>query len=291
MNPLVRTLLIVLAAVALVIGVGLGLVSLRGGATSGAKPASEATVSVLVAARSIPSGSLLRADSMVWRPIRGSKAPAGSIVRGSTSEAELVGSVTRRAIDEGALLTPAALVRPNERDFLAAVLSPGFRAVTIATDPQQSASGLMLPGDRVDVILVRQIANGSASGTATGDILLRGVRIIAVGRDLTAKGSGLEAATNVAAADSAPKTLTLEVTSADAERLFVGAELGRLNIALRPLGEPATAPSVAADDLTPPGRSAVGPAAHRRRAASHSPAAVEAPAPVLIIRGSKGPAS
>lgn len=293
MTPLVRTLLISLAAVALVTGVAMGVVSLRGGAAQKAAPASDPGVSVLVAARAIPSGSQLHADSMAWRRIPLGKAPAGSIVRGATSEAELVGSVARRAIDAGALLTPAALVRPNERNFLAAVLSPGFRAVTISTDPQQGASGLMLPGDRVDVILVRQNANGGASGAATGETLLRGARIIAVGRDLTAtpKASSQPAGTGVAPADSTPKTVTLEASPADAQRLFVGAQLGRLDLALRPLGEPAMDTSAVSTGVASGRTPLTQPAAHRRRAAPHAPAPDEALAPVQIFRGSKGPAS
>ena len=51
----------------------------------------------------------------------------------------------------------ADVLRPRDRGFLAAVLAPGTRAVSIAVDPVSGVGGLIWPGDRVDVILTQEI--------------------------------------------------------------------------------------------------------------------------------------
>ena len=49
------------------------------------------------------------------------------------------------------------LLRPRDRGFLASVLAPGTRAVSIAVDAVSGVSGLVWPGDHVDIVLTHEI--------------------------------------------------------------------------------------------------------------------------------------
>src|SRR3546814_21151051 len=69
-------------------------------------------------------------------------------VKGQINLQELVGSVVRQSIAQGEPLIPARIVRPGDRGFLAAILTPGMRAVTVAINATSGIAGLIFPGDR-----------------------------------------------------------------------------------------------------------------------------------------------
>ena len=92
---------------------------------------------------------------MAWDEVPAGTVVGADIVRGSASETDFVGAATRRAFAARQPLTAAELAKPGDREFLVAVLAPGYRAVSINVDAVQSASGLVLPDDHVDVILTQ----------------------------------------------------------------------------------------------------------------------------------------
>ena len=64
-------------------------------------------------------------------------------------------------------LSDGNLVKPGDRGFLAAVLDPGMRALSVPVDEASSNAGLIFPGDRVDLILTQTIdAEGDATARA-----------------------------------------------------------------------------------------------------------------------------
>src|SRR5581483_8445679 len=115
----VRNLLLGLGALCLLGGIVLSIVWYRETPSGSVETHAPPRPAVIVATRAIPAGTLLRPDDMTWQDI---------------------------AADQ---------IRPSERQFLSAVLKAGMRAVSIAVDAPQSAAGLVLPGDQVDVILTQ----------------------------------------------------------------------------------------------------------------------------------------
>jgi pilus assembly protein CpaB len=200
---------------------------------------------ILVTVHSIPAGTLLRRSDFVWREVGAGDIGAGTIMRGRASENEYIGAVTRRDFASNEPLIASDLVKSTDRQFLAAVLKPGTRAVSIAVDASQSASGLALPGDYVDVILTQSFSEnaGDPGRRSVGETVLHNIRVIAVDQMLgpeSKSGSterGVFAATS-GATSRIPKTVTLELNERQAEILMVGVQLGKINLSVRSLERP-----------------------------------------------------
>ena len=148
---------------------------------------------------------------------------------GSVQPNEIQGAVVRERINKGEPILMAKLVRPGERGFAAAVLAPGMRAISVAVDSVSANSGLVLPGDRVDLILTQSLGGDSAKGRAhVGETIARAVRVLAVGKDMIAPQDSKDV-------DERPHTVTLEVTPKEAEAIAVAAGMGEIKLALRSL--------------------------------------------------------
>lgn len=199
-------------------------------------------VAVLTAARPLAAGTLLHQEDLGWSDVA-APAPAGSLFHGRSSVEEWVGAVVRHDYPQGQPLMAVDLIKPSEAGFLPAVLEPGDKAVTIAVDPAQIMSGLILPGDRVDVLLVQSFGTQEQglppARRSVGETLLHDVRVIALDQRISdapkapagSSGAGFTAASSQAV--NVPKTVTLEVSLADAQRLLVASQLGHVSLAMR----------------------------------------------------------
>ena len=66
------------------------------------------------------------------------------------------GTVVRAPILAGQPIVSTAIVHGDAAGFMAAMLTPGMRAVSIVICAESGAGGFILPNDRVDVILTRK---------------------------------------------------------------------------------------------------------------------------------------
>lgn len=196
---------------------------------------------ILIAPHWIPAGTLLGQGDLVWKEVAPGDMRPGSLVRGRVSEAEYYGAIARRDFDANEQLIAGDLVKAGDRQFLAAVLKPGTRAVSFAVDPSQSASGLALPGDYVDLILTQSFAEAvtDPGRRSVGETVLRNVRVIAVDQSLTTASKTSPVDRAVFTAESRiPKTVTLELDERQAELMLVASQLGRLSLSVRSLERP-----------------------------------------------------
>ena len=253
-----------------------------GGSTpSAAEPIPTRTI--LVAARAIPTGTLLRPSDMKWEAVPGSGITTDDIVRGAATETDFNGAVTRRAFTAHEPMTSTAMVKQGDAEFLVAALGPGFRAVSIAVDATQSTSGLVLPGDRVDIVLTQTfaVAGTDAGHKSAGETILRDLRVIAVDQKLSSPPSSAPAAPG--ADPKMPKTITLEVTQRQAEQLLVAEQLGKIQLALRGQRDRDAAPATAGNDNSPTWASDVSDALGKPRPLSSG----GAHGTIDVIRGDK----
>lgn len=189
------------------------------------------TVDVLVAKADMPTGSFIRADNLEWRAWPKDGVVEDYLVRGEATEAELAGAVARTKLFAGEPITRTRVVHKGDQGFLAAVLDPSRRAVSIPIDAVTGIAGFIFPGDMVDVLLTfsRTVKDEGADESSTryfSETLLGGVRVLAIDQSVD---SGEKGATQVAS------TATLEVTPKQAEKIAIGMEIGSLSLSLHSL--------------------------------------------------------
>ncbi len=216
----------------------LGLVGFLGVAYIGLKPetapqevaAAPLRASFLSAARPIRAGSLLRPDDITSIEADVAAMPPEARRDTPQARAELVGQMALRPVGQGSPFLADDLLRPGDRGFLAALLAPGMRAASIGVDAISGISGLIWPGDRVDVVLTQTIGDETVplERRIAGQTVLIDSRVIAIDQAIVqgAVGDGPEANRQV-------RTVTLEVAPHQAERLAVAARLGRLSLTVR----------------------------------------------------------
>ena len=188
---------------------------------------------VYTAARELPVGTLLGEEDLMELDLEEDALPRGHIaVDEVTAIARLPGHVVRRAIEDGAPLTWQALVGPHQRGFLAAVLRPGMRAITIRLGAGTRQSGLIDPGDRVDVVMTAKSREGGIHNVLSRRIL-EDVRVLAVDHQIGSDTGPASDAREVERGEIV--TATLEVLPAQTGLLALGEYEGELTLAVRPL--------------------------------------------------------
>jgi pilus assembly protein CpaB len=202
------------------------------------RPAPPARTQVLVAARAISLGSLLKDDDLAVRALPTEALPEGALEPSEEVRAELRGALARRFLDPNTPILRGDVLRPRDRGFLAAVLRPGTRAIAVGVDVVTGTAGLIWPGDQVDLILTQAFENAPAGRRVVGETVLSDVRVIAVDQQIAQGGGRAEPGTGRVA-----RTVTLEVTPEQAERVAVASRLGRIDLTVRAIeldGPPAT---------------------------------------------------
>jgi pilus assembly protein CpaB len=251
---------------------------------------------ILAATMPLTTGTLLRAQDVTWQSV--SEPEPDQIVRPNAAvleakpeladetRASVYGAVLRRALAAGEPIRRGDFVKPGDRDFLQVVLLPGSRAIAIPVATGGASTGLLSPGDRVDVILTQNFKNDSATEMRNTPVTRRSVsetvveslRVLAIDAP-DSKPVGVANPAN----GNFGRTVTLEVTAEQAELINVAAELGKLSLTLRSITTLAALPSD--KPVKPKWAGDVSPALSG--AAQEKPVAV-IPQPVQVFRGSRG---
>jgi pilus assembly protein CpaB len=234
-----KTILTVLFLISLAVAV---IVILRAMPTQGDSNVNTPKEEILVATVPLAAGTLLRAQDVTWQLVARPVEP-GEIVRPSEiarqtrpgideeTRAEVYGAAVRPARDTaaGEPIRRGNIVKPGDRDFLQVVLSPGARAISIPVATSGASTGLLFPGDRVDVILTQNFKGEGAVITrrSVSETVVENLRVLAIDA-LDAK----------APSGSFGRTVTLEVTPPQAEKVNVATELGKLSLTLRSVSGP-----------------------------------------------------
>jgi len=203
---------------------------------------------ILVATLPLPQGTLLREQDVTWQGV--TETQPGQIVRPDAAaleanpelegqtRASVYGAVLRHEIPAGEPIRRGAIVKPGERDFLQVVLVPGERAISIPVITGGASTGLLSPGDRVDVILTQNFkgdgaANAPLTRRSVSETVVESLRVLAIDAPDAKPAAGIG------------RTVTLEVTAEQAERINVATELGKLSLTLRSATDYAPSPVAA----------------------------------------------
>jgi pilus assembly protein CpaB len=207
------------------------------GMIGGGTPASQAaappvaiTTDVLVASRDVVPGHLLSVDLVRWDSWPKSAVSSTLITKDKQPDIAkaVAGTVVRSPLVAGQPITDANIVHAGAAGFLAATLTPGMRAIALNVTAQTSAGGFILPNDRVDVVLTRELPGSSSPKQYESATILRDVRVLAV--DQTAHQEKDQQSV-------IGKTATVELTPLQVELMARAEQTGVLSLTLRALGD------------------------------------------------------
>lgn len=241
----------------------------------------EPAVQILVANDRIGTGEFIKPEKLGWRPWPKSALDERFITKDKFKESDVVGAVPRQPLDKGDPVFASKIIKPGQGGFLAAVLKPGMRAVSVNVNRATGNAGLVMPGDLVDLMLTQKIRSETGgSERFAGETVLRGLRVLAVDQTLDTKDQALIA-----------QTATLEAAPRDAEKVLVAQQMGELSLVLR---------SLAVDADRDQSVDAAGPMWDREVSKAYRPVSAPAPAPVgaapqiahgssvVVLRGGSG---
>ncbi|TCD16180.1 Flp pilus assembly protein CpaB [Oricola cellulosilytica] len=170
---------------------------------------------IVVAAQPMRFGRLIEPSSL-----RVIDWPAATIPEGAFSTIEDVlapdgeSRYVMTAIESGEPVLASKITGAGQRATLSTALDPGMKAVSIRVNDVLGVAGFVLPGDRVDIMLTRE---------GTTDVLLQGVKVLAID----------QLADDRANQPSIARTVTMEVSTLEAQKLTLAATVGILSLALR----------------------------------------------------------
>src|SRR5215470_10405067 len=188
---------------------------------------------VLVAKGNIPAGFFLRPENLRWERWPENGLAPSYVVDTKRKLEDYVGAVVRVGLSDGEPITDTRVVRPGERGFLAAVLTPGFRAITVNVTPSSGLAGLVFPGDRIDLVASFKVEfQGKQDGAShpprfASETVESNLRVLAVDQRVDDQNKDVVVA----------KTATLEVTPKQAEIIAIVAEVGKFSLSLRSMAQ------------------------------------------------------
>jgi len=196
---------------------------------------------ILVASRDLSTGSFLKKDDLAWQSWPDDNVNENYIIKNKDVKFEdFAGAVVKSPMISGEPMTNSRIVTPGNRGFLAAVLTPGNRAVSIKINATSGISGFVFPDDRVDILLTHTVKKSNKKDTVrVTETVLKNVRVLAI-------DTRYQNNTNT---PSPGKNLTIEVSPKAAEKVALAGKMGNLSLSLRSLARPETEGKLIASNM------------------------------------------
>jgi pilus assembly protein CpaB len=187
---------------------------------------------VLVARRDIPLGEITKDTDFRWQTWPAEAVTPSFITQADADEGMkfVSDAIARAPLLEGEPVTRAKLIKPGQGGVLAAILPSGMRAISTKIKEETSAGRLILPNDRVDVLLTRRDRSPTGQEEYVSDTLFYNVRVLAIGQDIATKEGAK-------APEGSANTATLELSPRQAELLARANSQGEISLALRSVAD------------------------------------------------------
>jgi len=180
-------------------------------------------VRVVVAKRDLDRGEAISEDAMAVREVPKEFVHQNAVLPSQFSDFER--QRLTMPIKRGEVLLPMHAEGGGQYVF-SATLKKGLRALTVEVDSVNSISGMLKPGDHIDLIYSGR-TSPSQGGERDEDLtrpLLSKVPVLATDQRVSRREDGTP---------SSYSTITLEVSAEDADRIIVARAAGRLTALLR----------------------------------------------------------
>jgi len=212
------------------------------------------TTQVLVAKADLPTGTVINDSNTEWLAWPEEAVQEAYLVktRDSNPMGEITKTkhVTRRAISKGDPVTMVKLYKADDAGFMRGSLHPGMRAIAVKASADSASGGFILPGDHVDIMLTHSLLRRAMERTGStsddfialeyaSETIMEDLRVLAIDQNVSEFQGGA----------ALGKTVLLEVTPKQAEKLNTAKVMGTLYLVLRSAetGEIATKTSFTTD--------------------------------------------
>lgn len=232
MRPKSLVLLILALGCGLVASIGINQVMANRHA--GPAPGAVETTPIFVALGEIGIGDPLTAEMLKLEEWPKEKVPVGAV----SNLQDLEGRRCKQRFYPGEPILEAKLLAPGEKGQSPTDLIPkGYRVVSIRVDAVSSSSGMILPGDRVDLLVHVQENPSKGISQARTQTFLQNVKVFAVDDLYSRENEGAVSA----------KTISLLVTPDQAELVMLAGNLGTLQLVMRSANDDSNEPTTGAD--------------------------------------------
>ncbi len=180
------------------------------------------TNTIVVAKQTLPFGTELTPAVLREMPWPQDGMPEGAFAK--ISDMLSAGKrIVLSPIEPNEAVLSVKMTGPGQRATLSALVREGMKAVTVRVNDVEGVGGFVLPGDRVDIVMTRQLDKGAA----TTEIVIQNTRVLAVDQSADERSSKPAVA----------KAVTLEVDTIGAQKVWLAASVGSLSLLLRKAGE------------------------------------------------------
>ena len=195
------------------------------------------TSDVVIAVRDLYMGLPITAEDVVVRQVAPDMIPRDETFAQLT---DVLGRTPRERILANECVREERLARPDAGIGLNAIVTPGKRAMTVATDTETAVAGLLQAGNYIDVIVTIAPEDPAAAGAKwVTETILQGIKVLAVGSSLDADAVPTTEVDKKGKARPSNQmrnlkpSITLELTLEEAERLAQAVARGDLHVVLR----------------------------------------------------------
>ncbi len=181
------------------------------------------TVRLLVAKQALSYGATIQRRNLQWAEWPKSAVPPGSF----TSVEALLGEkrdqrrIVLRSIEPGEPVLEGKITKLSESPRMPMNLGAGMRAVTVSIDAVSGVAWYVAPGDRINILLTR-----TQQGQPVSSVILQDITVIATDQSDNAESSSPRLG----------RTVTVEVDTAQAQKLALARQVGKLSVSLRSIG-------------------------------------------------------
>lgn len=189
---------------------------------------------IMVAKKMINTGETIQ-SLITYEKWPASSLRAEFYEKNQVKDEQLKDFVARRVINQGEPITKNSVVDRKDHSVLSALLNDGMRAVSLALDQNSGMSGLLNPGDIVDVIVALNSTGREKEQEDLHRTVVCGVRVLAVDQHLS---NAIEITSKkVNEISQSPKSVTLEVSPKQASALAAATKMGTLSLSLHSIND------------------------------------------------------
>lgn len=188
---------------------------------------------VLIAVRDLQVGETIKPSDLAWAPWLDATLTERQITKDIRPDGitDFNGRIVRVPIYANEAILSNKVVSRGDTGIMAALLSPGMRAVSLEISVESASGGFILPDDRVDVVLTHEIEVDTGDGVEDfiqSLVILENVRVLAIDQGIV---TGSESSSDIGS------TATLELSQENASVLTFSERKGSLSLLLRSMSD------------------------------------------------------